>query len=65
MSEPVTIEIDVEGGMVQAVKAPPGVLVKVNDYDVEGIERNLKTDTNGHDFVEQVFEGTGGWVEGQ
>jgi hypothetical protein len=39
------------------------MLVKVNDYDVEGIERDLKRDINGHDFVEQVIEGTGGWVE--
>ena len=61
MSEPIHIEIDVEGGMVQAVKAPPGVLIKVNDYDIEGIERDLKTDVDGHQYVERFFEGTGDW----
>lgn len=63
MSEQVVIEIDIEGGMVQGVKAPEGVTIKVNDYDIEGIERNLKTDINGHEFVEQIFEGNGEWQE--
>ncbi|SDK44850.1 hypothetical protein [Bradyrhizobium ottawaense] len=57
------IEIDIEGGMVQGFKAPPGVTIKVNDYDVEGIEANIKTDENGHDFVEQILEGNGEWQE--
>ena len=57
------VEIDVENGFVVAVKAPDGVTVKINDYDVEGFEVDIKHDINGADFVEQVFEGTGAWEE--
>jgi len=61
---PIEVEIDVECGMVQQVKAPKGILVKVNDYDVLDVSPDsVELDINGHDYVEQRYEGTGSWVE--
>lgn len=63
MTDQILIEIDIENGFVQAVKAPAGVAVKINDYDIDGFAQEAKQDSNGADFIEQVVEGTGAWIE--
>lgn len=64
MSEAIVIEIDVENGMVQQVKAPTGVTVKINDYDVFDVgPDDTKHDINGAEYVEITVEGTGDWED--
>lgn len=68
MADQNMIEIDVEGGMVVAVKAPIGTIVKINDYDILDLEPapgpdEIKADVTGSDYVETVIEGTGNWED--
>lgn len=64
MADPIVIEIDVEGGMVTQVKAPPGVTVKINDYDVlDASPDSIKADINGADYIEVTIDGTGEWED--
>jgi hypothetical protein len=52
-----TVRVVVEGGVIQHVEVPEGVVVVVNDYDVEGCESNdLQRDGNGDEFAEAIWE---------
>jgi hypothetical protein len=54
-----TVEITVEGGVVQNVYASEGIEVVVYDYDTDGVpEEDLFTDSNGHKCVRTVHEAT-------
>lgn len=51
-----TINITVEGGVIQHVEVPAGVRVVVRDYDVDCVElHRLQRDQDGHAFVEQIW----------
>lgn len=64
MAEPIVIEIDVEDGMITQLKAPVGVTVKINDYDVLDVSHDdTKHDINGAEYVEITVEGTGDWED--
>lgn len=52
-----SVTVTVEGGLVQHVQVPEGVVVVVHDYDVEGVdEADLETDGNGDKYVKGVWE---------
>jgi len=52
-----TVEITVEGGVIQDVQCPEGVRVVVKDYDVEGTpEDELHEDEDGYQFMESIWE---------
>jgi len=51
-----TVEITMEGGVIQDIALPKGVKVVVRDYDVDGGEENLKQDDNGDNYIESVWE---------
>ncbi|WP_029081184.1 hypothetical protein [Bradyrhizobium sp. th.b2] len=55
------IEIVMEGGLIQSVKAPTGTTVRVYDYDVEGSSQKKQVDPDGDEFIEFVHKGTGDW----
>jgi hypothetical protein len=57
----VKVEILMEGGLIQGVKAPNGVTVRISDYDVEGSTEPKQTDETGHDYIEIIHKGTGEW----
>jgi hypothetical protein len=44
-TEPHKVIIDVEGGIIQSIKnIPPGIIIEVRDYDVEGADtEEIKT----------------------
>jgi len=50
----------VSGGVIQDMTIPPGIVVEVHDYDVEGIddqECDVRTDDDGNRFVHTEWEG--------
>jgi len=50
-----TIEITVDGGLIQSIEnIPAGVAVRVRDYDIEGCEENtgIVTDEDGNECYE-------------
>jgi hypothetical protein len=51
-----TVTISIEGGVIQSVDCPTGVLVIVRDYDVDGSEADLAEDETGDEFIESVWE---------
>ena len=51
-----TINITVDGGVIQDIIVPEDVQVVVRDYDVDGTEKNLLVDEDGHNFIESVWE---------
>ncbi|ARQ95248.1 hypothetical protein [Bradyrhizobium phage BDU-MI-1] len=60
----IKVEVCVEGGMVTMVKAPPGVEVVINDYDIlDASPSELEQDENGADYIETTLEGTGHWED--
>jgi hypothetical protein len=51
------VRVVVSGGVVQHVEVPEGVIVVVNDYDVEGSDPSiLQEDGNGDEFIEAIWE---------
>jgi hypothetical protein len=56
-----TVEITMDGGLIQSLKAPRGVNVTVRDYDVEGSDEIVRKDANGDEFIEFGWEGNGEW----
>lgn len=51
------VRVVVSGGVVEHVEVPEGVIVVVNDYDVEGCDSELlQKDGNGDEFVEAIWE---------
>ncbi len=53
------VVVTVEGGVVQDIEVPEGVVVKVRDYDVEGVDSAdiiLSRDKNGDGYVESTWE---------
>ena len=54
----ITVTIIVEGGVVQKIDLPNGVVVIVKDYDVDGFDEDrLQTDSNGDEYAESRWEG--------
>jgi hypothetical protein len=51
-----TVNISIEGGVIQDVECPSGVLVLVRDYDVDGSESDLAEDETGDEFIESIWE---------
>lgn len=52
-----TVEVTVEGGVVQYIDVPQGVRVIVKDYDVEGCDQSdLEQDENGDNYFEAIWE---------
>jgi hypothetical protein len=51
------VEITVQGGVVDVTCLPPGVVVKVYDYDIEGEEGELQKDDQGTDCVISTYYG--------
>jgi hypothetical protein len=53
------VDVRVEGGCVRHVAVPPGVRVRVFDYDIEfaGDEDDLDTDDDGDECILSVWEG--------
>ena len=50
------VTVVVEGGVVQSVEAPPGVMVLVRDYDVPEVDPDLvEQDEDGSLYVETVW----------
>jgi len=50
--------VTIEGGVVQHVEAPAGVMVVVRDYDAEGSDADrLSVDEDGNEYVEAVWGG--------
>lgn len=51
-----SVQVIVEGGVVQHVEVPKGVQVVIADYDVDGSDPDdLKTDDNGDPFCESIW----------
>jgi hypothetical protein len=54
---PKIVRVTVEGGLVQHVDAPPGVIVIVRDYDTENYEPDLvEQDFDGNEYIESTWE---------
>ena len=52
-----TVKITVEGGVVQNVEVPEGVMVIVRDYDVDAIETDLlQQDRGGDNYIESIWK---------
>jgi hypothetical protein len=51
-----TVNISIEGGVIQTVECPTGVQVLVRDYDVDGSETGLAEDETGDEYIESVWE---------
>lgn len=53
------IEVGVYGGCVQWVRGvPKGVDVKVNDYDIDGVDEDIiGMDADGHRCITVIYEG--------
>jgi len=49
------VTVTVEGGVVQNVAHPPNVEVIVRDYDTDNASVPLKTDEDGHEYVETIW----------
>lgn len=50
------VVMTVLGGVVDGVAIPPGIVVKVRDYDVEGCDEDkLMQDKEGNRYIEAVF----------
>lgn len=53
------IIVEIRGGHVRVERVPPGIVVCVRDYDVDGIEEErLVRDDLGVPCVERVYRGT-------
>lgn len=55
------VEIVLNGGLVESVKAPKGITVKIYDYDTEGTSLPIQTDPDGDPFIESVYDGNDDW----
>jgi hypothetical protein len=55
MPETPQVIVTVKGGLVQGVDHTPGVEVIVRDYDCDGATVPLKTDEEGHEYVETIW----------
>ena len=53
--EPPQATVTVKGGLVRDVSHTPGVEVIVRDYDCDGATVPLKTDDEGHEYVETTW----------
>ena len=52
-----TVEITMEGGVIQDIEVPKGVRVVVRDYDTDSIpEDELTKDDHGDDCIETIWE---------
>lgn len=54
------VTVTIQGGLVADVKAPKGVNVVINDYDIEGWDYRdyeLKKDAKNRRYAEEVWEG--------
>ena len=52
-----TINITVEGGVIQHVECPEGVQVVVRDYDTDGVPNDqLRQDDNGDRYIESTWK---------
>ena len=51
-----TVIVTVEGGVVQHVEVPEGIVVLVRDYDVDGSDPREQTDEQGDKFLESSWE---------
>ncbi len=51
-----TVQITMEGGVIQDMQCPAGVRVVVHDYDVDGSEEDLREDEEGHKYVEGTID---------
>ena len=50
--------ITVEGGVIQDIQIPSGIIVEVRDYDTDGVEDSKLTKDNYGDFyVESIYTG--------
>lgn len=51
------ILVVVEGGLIQEIYGiPPGVVIRVKDYDVDGVEEDrLQRDRDGRRYIESVW----------
>ncbi len=52
-----TVNITLEGGVIQHVQCPEGVQVVVRDYDTDGVpDDRLRQDDNGDQYIESTWE---------
>ena len=52
-----TVQITMEGGVIQDIEVPEGVRVIVRDYDSDGVEEeSLCKDDNGDNYIETIWE---------
>ncbi|MDP8218431.1 MAG: hypothetical protein P9M03_06875 [Candidatus Theseobacter exili] len=49
------VQVCVSGGVADVSIIPPGIIVHVRDYDVEGSD-DVETDENGDDYILSVYE---------
>lgn len=49
------VEISVNGGVVDVTCLPPGVVVKVYDYDIEGVDEDLEKDGQGNECIVSTY----------
>jgi len=53
-----TVHVFMEGGVIQNIEIPAGVVVKVYDYDLEGVEKDrIEKDGLGDDCTIAVWQG--------
>jgi hypothetical protein len=51
-----TVDVAMEGGLIQWTSIPEGVRLVVRYYDVCGSTEDLKTDEDGDQYVESIWE---------
>lgn len=50
------VVVTVTGGVASAEEIPPGIIVKIRDYDVEGCDEDkLVQDKEGNRYIEQIY----------
>jgi len=53
----IKVILAVDGGVVSDVLIPTGVTIEIRDYDIEGMDGYFKTDDEGDEYKEMIFEG--------